>query len=39
LSEYCRCERGRPADIEDTHWTWDGNLRLAPGIHPANVEG
>lgn len=38
LSEFWGCERGKPADVEDTHWTLHGGQVLPPGVAPTEGE-
>lgn len=37
LAEFYRCDRGVPADVEDTHHTLHGNRVYAPGERPAEA--
>jgi len=34
LEEHFGCKVGKPANVEDTHWTQHGGLSLPPGVHP-----
>ncbi len=37
LAEFYRCERGIPADVEDTHHTLHGSTSYPPGTQPVEV--
>jgi hypothetical protein len=34
LAEYYRCDRGKPADLEDTYHTLHGGINFPPGESP-----
>lgn len=38
LSEFFGCEAGKPADVEDTHWTLHSGEVFAPGDKPESEE-
>lgn len=37
IAGFWRIPEGKPADVEDTHWTQHGNRVLPPGVIPAAV--
>lgn len=38
LSEFFGCARGKPEDVEDTHWTLHNGQVFAPGVAPSEGE-
>lgn len=38
LSEFYRCPAGKPADLEETHWTLHDGQVFAPGDKPESEE-
>lgn len=38
LADFFRCERGKPEDVENTHWTLHNGVCLAPGVAPTEGE-
>ena len=38
LSEFWSCARGKPGDVEDTHWTLHNGEVFAPGVAPTEGE-